>query len=271
MDLRAPTGKKWLPAPTAMMAFRQPWPCQISTHRPWACRQATKKQWAPALTEMTAFRQQWLWQTGAQPRESTHACSTPTRLVRRGKRHQWKSPKKLNNACKCKVLCNTNREGSAPDRRNTSQKTAQRPLLRRTKKRIEKTGFVIVMQPLAPLLLPAPPPAPRTPSPPSAHHPSTPSLPSLSLPRYLSLSLSLSLPLLPPFPDPLRPPSHTQWLPLGPVPTATLIQLARTPPACSTRITPMADTKVMPICRQYSAGIPLQSDNYASMSQTAPN
>ena len=192
MDLRAPTGKKWLPAPTAMMAFCQPWPCQISTHRPWACRQATKKQWAPALTEMTAFRQQWLWQTGAQPRESTHACSTPTRLVRRGKRHQWKSPKKLNNACKCKVLCNTNREGSAPDRRNTSKKRRNDHCFVEPKNALRKHALSSSCSHwrrcfcLRPLLLREPP----------RHHPPTiPPLPPFPLCRFLAISLSLSLSL----------------------------------------------------------------------------
>ena len=117
MDLRTTIQKKWHLALTVNMAFRQPLPRQIAINGPagahwkemapgahgddgvpstvalpdrdtWTCGQATQKKWPPALTEMTAFRQRWLWQTGAQPRESTHARPTPTRPVHRGKRHQ---------------------------------------------------------------------------------------------------------------------------------------------------------------------------------------
>ena len=147
---------------------------------------------APALTEMTAFRQQLLWQTGARPRESTHACSTPTRLVRRGKRHQWKSPKKLNNACKCKVLCNTNREGSAPDRRNTSKKWRNDHCFVEPKNALRKHALSSSCSHwrrcfcLRPLLLREPP----------RHHPPTiPPLPPFPLCRFLAISLSLSLSL----------------------------------------------------------------------------
>ena len=90
ITINGPAGGNWKempPAPTVMTAFRQLWPCKIATNGP---ADRPLKRNAPALTETTAFRQRWLWQTGAQPRESTRR-PTPTRPVHRCKRHHPKA------------------------------------------------------------------------------------------------------------------------------------------------------------------------------------